>query len=158
MTPYEKAVRDADRKQYGNAPKRKKATDGKSELEVAFDTMLDQLAKDLPKPVGYRGTDKDQFEPIAGRGYRVDRYWPEPFGGPGVVVECEGVGHDRIDWSARNRRTVSTCGYDKDVDKYNAISAAGYTLIRVTMFKLDIEPDDFFRVLRLALRNKGIIE
>lgn len=154
MTPLEKAIQQAERSQYGGR-KRKKPTDGENDSEAAFDTMLDACAPDLPKPAGYRNLD-EQFSPIAGRGWKVDRYFGNQFA-PGVVVECEGIGHNKINWSARNSKVMDSKGYDKDIDKYNAISAAGYTLLRVTTFKLDIEPDDFFRTLRQALKNKGII-
>lgn len=149
MTPLEKAISEALKREEASKPTRKgleavrgvqghweaSLADGTS-LERQFDTLLDQIAPDLPKPEGYRGT--PQLRPIVGRDFRADRFFP-----PSLIIECEGSDH-RKTWT-----------YEKDLEKYNLISLAGYVLLRCTKRMLDEEPEAFFSMIRQALHKKG---
>lgn len=153
-TAYDKAVEAAlkreGQKPPGKPPQRQQqplSAEG-IELERQFDTLLDMIAPDLPKPHGYRGS--RQWHPVwEDRQYRADKAWPKER----VMVECEGHGHETVDWKARKEGRRSTKGYDAGVEKYNFCAAKGWVVLRVTKFLLDTDPDIFFNLLREVLTD-----
>lgn len=165
MTPYDRAVSKALKEQYGAKPvstdksavrgaqgrdraSTKGVTDGLSDLEVMFDTLLDQCAPDLPKPQGYRGG--EQFQPVPDRGFKADRFF-----GPTLIVEVQGTGHERIDWNARRSGKGQLGKYDRDIEKHNLYTLHGYRLLQVTAFMLETDPDSFFNLLREVLNGRN---
>lgn len=93
-----------------------------SDLEVAFDTWLRRLAPDLPPPAA-------EYRFHARRKWRFDRAWPDQR----IAVELEGG-----TWSGGRHTTGA--GYERDCEKYNAATVAGWRVLRVTATMLDRDP------------------
>lgn len=98
-----------------------------SEGEEALFHYLHIIAPQLPKPVR-------QFKPIAGRQWSLDFAWPAKK----IAVEVEGRGH-RL--SPR---------YEQDIEKYNTLSAEGWTILRITKELLLSNPTGFIEVIIAA--------
>ena len=91
-----------------------------SDLERAFDTIWKQLG-------GEAGQQEYRFAPP--RRWRFDRAWPAER----VAVELEGGV-----WS--KGRHVRPAGFEADVEKYNAATAHGWRVFRITAKMLKEDP------------------
>ncbi len=83
---------------------------------IDYPAMLDMQCQAVGLPAAVR---EFKFHPT--RKWRADLCWP----GHMLAVECEGgvwVGG----------RHTSGAGFTKDMEKYNALALAGYTLLRFT--------------------------
>lgn len=85
-----------------------------SQLELEDEIFYLLLAAGFEPPVR-------QFKAVKGRRFRSDFAWPEW----GIIVEIEGGVYVK-------GRHVQPQGYTNDVEKYNELILAGYTLIRAT--------------------------
>lgn len=92
--------------------------DDASDLEAAFVTRWRQLGGPDPEAAEHR------FAPP--RRWRFDFAWPSV----SVAVECEGGV-----WS--RGRHVRGAGFEADCEKYNAATARGWSVFRVTAKMLD---------------------
>ena len=93
-----------------------------SDLEIAFDTRLKQIAPDAPLP-------EYEYRYMATRRWRFDRAWPLSM----VAVELEGGVYS-------NGRHVRPAGFEADCEKYNAAVALGWRVFRFTAKMLDNDP------------------
>lgn len=102
-----------------------------SEGEKAFIGLCRILRPSFPAPW-------PQFQPHPLRRWRVDFAWPDVL----LIVEIEGVGH-RL--SPR---------YEQDIEKYNDLSASGYTILRITDKMLRDNPEPFFALIERIYKER----
>jgi very-short-patch-repair endonuclease len=79
-----------------------------------------------------------EYEFDEGRRWRSDFCWPALK----VCVEVEGADHRRYD------------RFKGDIQKYEALRAAGWELMRVTMGEMERDPDKWFGALKSALARR----
>lgn len=92
-----------------------KRTSAKARASALEETLALQIrAAKLPEPVR-------EFSPIQGRKWRCDFAWPDRL----VAVEAEGGIHT-------GGRHTRGSGFEADAEKYNAMTIAGWAVIRVT--------------------------
>ena len=94
-----------------------------SDLESAFDTYWRMLAPSHPAPVA-------EHRPIPARRWRIDRAWPDLK----IAVELEGGVYS-------GGRHTRGAGYEKDLEKYNAMTVAGWRILRYSANQLQDNPD-----------------
>lgn len=98
-----------------------------SELARTFDTLHQQIARDLPAFVS-------EHIAIDGRKFRCDRCYPDLL----VAVELDGYDHTKPE------RFVS------DVEKMNLLNLDGWCVLRATTAMMRDDPDSFFDLIRKA--------
>jgi DNA-binding CsgD family transcriptional regulator len=135
----------------------------KTDLEAAFDFQLRVLGHDLPTPLeGYR------FHST--RKWLIDRAWlPQQ-----VAVEIEGGSYGRAvkchncNQIVRARKNDGSLGaqirvggghqtsrFQKDIEKYNTLSAAGWILLRFTNEDIHGNPHAMISAVRDALQSRS---
>lgn len=101
-----------------------------SDGEEAFLHFWRVLCADMPLP------DREYpFDPT--RRWRLDFAWPRVK----IAVEIESWGHQ------------TSQRYASDLDKYNALSARGWRLFRITRYLLEGKPDAFLGMVRTAIKE-----
>jgi DNA-binding CsgD family transcriptional regulator len=135
----------------------------KSDLERAFDTQLRALGHDLPEPL-----EEYRFHPT--RKWSVDRAWmPQQVaieiegGSYGKAIKCHNckviVRARKNDGSLGRQYRVGgghqTTRFSKDIAKYNALSCAGWILLRYTHDDIHGDPHSMITELREALDSRA---
>lgn len=135
----------------------------KSDLEAAFDFQLRVGGPDLPRPESHF-----QFHPE--RKWRIDRAWP----GHKLAVEIEGGTKPRsirchncgqvvraTKGDGSPGRALRIPGYHQtdrfgtDIEKYNALSALGWTLFRFGHDNIHNDPTSMIEQIRTALDKRA---
>lgn len=101
-----------------------------SDGEVSFSELWRELHPSLPFETEY------QFN--VHRKWKLDFAWPAEM----VAVEFEGHGHS------------SHYRYPLDIEKYNALSHAGFLLFRTTKSMLDKDAERFCRMVAETIRKR----
>lgn len=110
----------------------------KSELEQQFDFYWRIYAPGEPQPVA-------DHQPCLPRKWEIDRAWPAHK----VAVEIEGG-----TWV--NGRHSRGAGYREDVEKYNAMTLAGWRILRYTTDHLHKTPTEMVaQIITLLQRSEG---
>jgi len=135
----------------------------RSDLEAGFDTQFKRLAEGLPLPVPNHKFDKK-------RRWQIDRAWPDVK----VGVELEGGAHGRMvichscNQPVRARKADGTPGkvvmvsgwhahpnrFIGDKEKYNALTVAGWKLLRFTNDDVIADPFSMVETIRAVLESR----
>lgn len=134
-----------------------------SPLNRAFDTQLQSIAPDLPRPVA-----EHRFH--EGRGWSFDRAWPRYK----VAVELEGGSHGRqvichncgvvvrsitSKGSGRELRSAGYHGhrarFSADVEKYNVAQLDGWLVLRFVHDNVICDPFTMVEAIRQALERRA---
>jgi hypothetical protein len=127
----------------------------KSELEEAFVTLRRQLAPWLPEPErGHEFAREPNDVLPRPRKWALDFAWRPEL----VAVEVEGgVTRASVFDPKRRGRHARPEGFGSDAAKYNAAQVLGWMILRCTGKTLATDPDEFFRLVSLAIAKRRSI-